>query len=279
MSVIWLVSYPKSGNTWTRAFLTAYLNGGQVNINSLLAPTAGARRPIDRLLGIDSLAYPTGEIESLRPEVYRRMNARALRNGRDPIMVKVHDLWKVTPRGEPLFPPEITRSVVYIVRNPIDVAASFAHHLGIPPDKAAEHVCNETFTLALFGFGLKQQVPQLLGSWRTHMQSWLDRPGQAVYLMKYEDMRKDPAAAFTALMAHIGLEKHPAIFDQALRASSLPALQAQELISGFREKSIASDTAFFRQGKVGTGDKELSVKARAHIMSYCGDQMRRLGYL
>lgn len=279
MAVIWLVSYPKSGNTWTRAFLTAYMHAGKVNINRLVARTAGSRRMIDNHLGIDTFVRPIPEIENLRPEAYRRVSARSAKAGHDPILIKVHDVWKTTGRGEPLFPREITRAIVYIVRDPLDVAVSFAHHLGVPPDKAAEHLCNERFTLSIFGPSLKQQVPQQIASWKTHVESWLDRSGQVVYLMKYEDMKADPPKAFSGMLQHLGMPMNPELFAQSVKASSLPALQAQELLAGFQEKSISADTAFFREGKVGVGEKILSPPARAQILSYCGDAMRRLGYL
>ena len=46
------------------------------------------------------------------------------------LFIKTHDAWTHTPAGEPLFPVDVTRGVVYIVRNPLDVAVSASHHYG-----------------------------------------------------------------------------------------------------------------------------------------------------
>ena len=75
-NIVWLASYPKSGNTWFRAFLTALLNPGSsdIDINNLYQTTiASSRQLFDEMTGISSADLSQSEIDRLRPLVYREM--------------------------------------------------------------------------------------------------------------------------------------------------------------------------------------------------------------
>jgi aryl sulfotransferase len=278
--IVWLVSYPKSGNTWARAFLAAYLRPEQaLDINNLrLGRNAGSRDFLDKLLGVNTAALPVPRVEALRPEAYRVVSRRADARGR-PAFVKVHDCWKMTPWKEPLFPPAISQLAVYIARDPRDCAVSFAHHLGIEPAKMTENICNELFTLCVHGSSSKDQVPQLLRSWKSHVESWLETSPVPKHLMKYEEMLQDPQKAFRGLLAALNVPIDDARLAAAVKRASLPALQAQELLHGFNEKSKNADTPFFRSGKAGSHAKELTPDQAAKIAAYCEVPMRRLGYV
>ncbi len=73
--IVWLASYPKSGNTWMRAFLSNYLADGDkpVDINSLDTggPIASARTIFDEAVGVEASDLTQDEIERYRPRVYR----------------------------------------------------------------------------------------------------------------------------------------------------------------------------------------------------------------
>ncbi len=65
------------------------------------------------------------EIDLLRPLVYRQ---NALESD-ELIYHKIHDAWSLLPDGNPMFPAEVTKAVIYFIRNPLDVVVSFANHL------------------------------------------------------------------------------------------------------------------------------------------------------
>ena len=105
--IIWLASYPKSGNTWVRVLLTNYLRNGEApaDINRLDGgPIASARLWFDEWAGIEASALDDKIIERLRPDVYRCMAIEST----ETLYMKAHDAWYRTDRGEPLFPPDIT---------------------------------------------------------------------------------------------------------------------------------------------------------------------------
>ncbi|HJX72016.1 MAG TPA: hypothetical protein VJ346_08695, partial [Bacteroidales bacterium] len=68
--IVWLASYPKSGNTWFRIFLTNLLNhtNEPVDINNLYPSTiASSRSLFDEATGLESSDLTLDEIELLRP--------------------------------------------------------------------------------------------------------------------------------------------------------------------------------------------------------------------
>ena len=72
--IIWLASYPKSGNTWFRVFLTNLLRDADTpaSINELEStPIASARGIFDNNIGFEASDLTADEIDRLRPELYR----------------------------------------------------------------------------------------------------------------------------------------------------------------------------------------------------------------
>ena len=276
--ILWLASYPKSGNTWTRAFLTAYLGDEDqaVDINELEGgPIASSRWIFDQAVGIEASCLLPEEVENLRPAVYRIL----ARDHRRTLFVKTHDAWTLTPASEPLFPADVTRGAVYIVRNPLDVAVSAAHHFGVTLDAAVAMLGDETHVLSRPAQGIGDQLPQRLRSWSGHVRSWLDESGLTVYLLRYEEMLADPVAAFGGLVRFAGLDCNPARVQAAVAACSFDSLQRQEDAAGFRERSARASAPFFRSGRAGGWRAALTPAQVDALLAAHAATMARCGYL
>ncbi|HEY3825946.1 MAG TPA: hypothetical protein VGL82_15380, partial [Bryobacteraceae bacterium] len=86
---VWLVSYPRSGNTWLRLALEALSEGATPNINHPRLNTPVSNRlEFDEFLCVESSELTEAEIERARPELCR---AVAFNRSEDPILRKVHD--------------------------------------------------------------------------------------------------------------------------------------------------------------------------------------------
>jgi len=277
-NIIWLASYPKSGNTWMRALLTNYWRDGDApaDINQLDGgPIASARVWFDEWAGIEASALSDPVIERLRPEVYRCL----AREASDMLYMKVHDAWRRTDCGEPLFPADVTAGVIYIIRNPLDLAMSCAHHWGCTVAQATENLCAPDYALARSVGGLSDQLRQHLGSWSEHVRSWLDESGLPMHLVRYEDLRRDPETVFGAVVRFCGLADDAARVRKAVAFSDFAELQRQEQAQGFRERSAAAPGIFFRRGQVGSWREELPPDLAQRIITTHGKMMRRFGYL
>lgn len=85
MAILWLVSFPKSGNTWMRAFLANYFaNGRQPMSLAQLQKTGFSDAhgwPYEKLTGRPFHELSEEEIGKLRPRVQETLARQEARNG------------------------------------------------------------------------------------------------------------------------------------------------------------------------------------------------------
>lgn len=276
-SIIWLASYPKSGNTWFRVFLTN-LRGeieGPADINDLKnTPIASTRRIFDDEAGIEASDLTPDEIDRLRPEVYTHLAERA----DETLFMKVHDAYTSNDKNIPLFPEEATAGAIYFIRNPLDVVISFAYHSGWDYDTAISKMAEEAFAFCGKPKRLHNQLRQKLMSWSSHVKSWTEQTPFSVSILRFEDMKQKPVETFEKAVRFSGLEYGREEILKALELSSFEELQRQEKEGGFNEKSPASKM-FFRKGEVGSWREELTEKQAERVINDHKSAMRRFGYL
>jgi aryl sulfotransferase len=277
--VIWIASYPKSGNTWTRAFLTS-LNGGgcEVDINGLGSiRIASAMLPFEFATGLRVTDLTEEEIETLRPEVHRFLAERA----KNDCFLKVHDAYIYTSKGVPMFPADASKGAVYLLRNPLDVAVSWANHSGISIGESvsALNSCRHSLSVRIPGRGgFANQLRQRLLTWGEHVLSWVDAKEIKVLPIRYEDMKREPLEAFTKIVSFSGLEKTTEEIGRAVEQSRFEMLKEQESKQGFREKA-ASCGSFFNRGESGYWREHLTEDQVASIIEHNSEVMARFNYL
>jgi len=254
--IVWLASYPKSGNTWFRVFLSNLLNKNDqpADINNLYAtPIASNRELFDEATGLASSDLTPEEIDNLRPGVYEY----AARNSKELLYQKVHDAWIETELGEPMFSKNVTHGVVYFIRNPLDVAVSFANHLCKPLDVTANILADGNFAFSNTTDRLHLQLRQRLLTWSDHVQSWVDKSDLPIIVLRYEDMKSDTFNTFSKAVNFIGIKATNNEIKLALKFSDISEMQKQEAEKGFKEKPAKCQT-FFRKGLTGTWRNELN---------------------
>jgi hypothetical protein len=271
--LVWLASYPKSGNTWTRAFLHNLLDQGDktVDINAMHAVTTTDNSPawFEPMIDRPIVEYVPEKLAALRPKVHQAIADAS----EGLIFVKTHNAL-VSHAGVPMITTRLTAGAVYIVRNPLDVAVSYSHHMGTTVDDTIAlmaEVGRMTPTHAKGAY-------QILGSWSENVMSWTRRQSPSLFVMRYEDMQQKPRETFGALAGFMTLKPSDAELDRAIELSSFERLKEQEQQSGFREKP-ASAKEFFRKGQTGEWRKVLTRRQVRAIIDSHREQMGRFGYL
>lgn len=275
--IVWLASYPKSGNTWFRVFLTNLRrdDATPVDINALdVTPMASARFLFDGAVGYEAGDLTPDEVDLLRPRVYEHLATTAT----ETLCMKIHDAYTLTATGEPLVSPTATRGALYFLRNPLDVCVSFAHYSACDVEPIIHAMANPVYALAGRSDGLPDQLRQRLLSWSQHVLSWVDEAPFPVLVVRYEDMHRQPLETFTQAAAFAGLPHDPQHIARALRQSAFTELQQQERAHGFHEKAPRA-AAFFRQGTIGSWRTHLTPAQAARLIADHGAVMRRFGYL
>lgn len=242
-SIIWLASYPKSGNTWLRIFLANYILNQpepvpinqvhRIGIGDAIAKTYRmvAKTPFDP-------ADPQ-QCVALRDGVLRGI----VNNKADVNFVKTHNE-NGSAFGTKLIPRAYTKSAIYVLRNPLDMIVSYASHYGQSMDMAIESARRSDNVLVGHG----ENAFQFLGNWSNHVLGWTKARDFPVLTIRYEDMKADPQKAFGKVIKHIGLPLDQEKLDRSIRFSSFDELRKQEDKTGFIENSD-NQARFFRSGK------------------------------
>ena len=277
-NIIWLASYPKSGNTWFRIFLSSLLGDEKepIDINNITSThgIASARNIFDNLTGIEASDLSHDEVDVLRPGLYNRISDES----NETLFIKVHDAYTFLPDKSPLFPPSATKGIIYIVRNPLDVAVSNSNHNGCTVQQSIEMMGDGNYGLCSKSKKLKDQLRQKMGTWSDHVMSWTNAPEQDVHVVRYEDMKQSPVETFTAAIQFAGLDFDLNAVESAIKKSSFDEMQKQEREKGFKERPFGTPS-FFRKGESGSWREQLTTEQVKQIIDNHSSVMLKFGYL
>ncbi|UIP06153.1 sulfotransferase domain-containing protein [Erythrobacter sp. SDW2] len=273
----WLASYPKSGNTWLRLVLSHLMRepAQETSLNDIAGGTIATDRMwIDRALGFPTSELLPDEILDLRPAVYRWTADKAERAQ----FHKIHDACLSAGGGGWLPSVEASGPGVYLVRNPLDVAVSFASHLGRTIDKTITAMEPPGMEMGRSPQGgITVHLPHVLPGWSDHVVSWIDNPHFDMLLVRYEDMLAQPAEWFGRIARHLMLDAAESDVAQAIEQTRFERLQEQEAQEPFKEKPLAAER-FFRKGIAGDWQQSLSPAQVERIVATHRPMMERLGY-
>ncbi len=237
---VFLVSYPKSGNTWMR-FLLA----------NLLYSDAG---PIT----FDNIAHYV-------PDIYMAMPAD-LQAMKHPRIVKSHEYFE--PRYQ---------TVIYLVRDPRDVAVSYYHHL------IRVNRFDEQQGIAEFVRAYTRGTIDMFGSWGENVGSWLGarQHDPRFLLLRYEDLLQDTAQGLAKIASLLGRtvdnSKLVSVVETC-RPDNLRRLEKSRDWQAEPLKTTRRDMDFIRSAKAGEGKAKLPEESIGLIKRAWGPIMAELGY-
>ncbi len=270
--ILWLASYPKSGNTWVRIFLENLFRDGArpVSINELNVVGFGdAHIPLYEQVG----GRPVTGLDDAALHALREPLQRYLANRPETSIVKTHNIM-ADYEGRPLIHLPYTMGAVYIVRNVFDVTVSLARHYDRSVAEMVEAICSPAMKTPT----TPAAVFQILGRWCDHYRAWTTVPGFEPLVLRYEDMKAKPLKAFQKVVKFLNLPASPDRVAKAVKFSSFEEVSRQERAGGFRER-VREDQVFFHSGRVGGWRQHLSQDQVARLIDVHGEVLRELGYL
>jgi len=276
-NIVWLVSYPKSGNTWLRIFLSNYLHNAQepISIDDIEStPVSNSSSDFEEVIGLNPNEMDPDEIDFYRPEMYRVLSMEAEKMGGISYK-KTHDAYTINTNNVPVFPDDISKMALYIIRNPLDVCVSFANQSGHKAASVVKLITSEKAQIAVKKLG---QFRQKLLSWNGHVQSWQQQSLIPVHLIRYEDMLMNPAEAFGSMVKSLELDYDEERLSRAIGFSNFDLLKKMEDQNGFPEK-LQTVRNFFWKGKIGNYREILTTEQIQRIVDHNYVSMKQFGYI
>ena len=214
---VFVVTYPRSGTTWTEQIVHLLVNEGK----------QGEQRLTDAVPWLETLPHrPKGMIEFLKT-----MQSPRLFTSHLPYSLMPHFGNK-------------TAKIVYVARNPKDVAISTYFHnqskLGY------EGSWEEHFNLFLYndvGFG--SYFDHILPWWQASLSD------NHILFIKYEDMKHDHASHVAKIGYFLGREMDTQLIDTVVTLSSFQSMKSNETTNFDWIPQKVDKPKHFRKGDIG----------------------------
>lgn len=278
--IVWLASYPKSGNTMVRSLLSSYIfsKDGNFNFNLLKNIKQFPDNSLFNQIGVDT---------NNEEEMYKNyINAQKVFNNEKSIrFLKTHAAF-VNHKNFRFTDGNNTLGVIYIVRDPRNIVTSHAHHF----QKNVNQSFKDLLAPQYLGKDSKKDCTTWIGSWKYHYISWkIFEKYNRYLLIKYEDLIFDTEKTFLKILKFIShlskvrftLDKEK--FDNTLKTTTFEKMQKLEIDENFDEAKKDNKTGekikFFNLGKKNDFKKLLDLKIKDNLEKELLSEMKELNYL
>ena len=279
--IIWLASYPKSGNTWVRHFLASliYSNQGKSGLDKLGFILQYPKR--------DQFEKLVTNLNDFRQIKKNWIKSQDLINSDNKIKIfKTHHTL-CSFEGDNFTNEKNTLGAIYIVRDPRNVISSILYHFNLSNIEEALNFIKDEKRFIVGNIKKKVNYPllTLIGSWKSNYNSWKNI-GKNFLLVKYENLILNPNYEFNRITKHISkitnLRFSKEQINQSIEESSFKNLSSLEDKNGFVE-SIEDlknkKKKFFNLGPKNNWQKILDKKYINEVESSFSDEMKELGYI
>ncbi len=282
--IIWLASYPKSGNTYVRAFLSAYYfsQNGQFDFSQI---SNIEQFPHEKFFKrkVNSISEASKQWVPIQKEINKDKKIR---------FFKTHSFLG-NYQGNEFTTPETTLGAIYIVRDPRNVLTSLKNHYSFDDDKALKMITDKTRSL-MSNNGSHASL-NFISSWAENYLSWFRNNQFRRLLVKYEDLITNKYETFrdiivftNTLMNRVeGVDKLK--LQKAIETTNFDVLKNKEISETFdgSESSFKSwrkfhsenKNLFFNLGPENNWKKILELKTQKEIETNFKNEMSELNYI
>ena len=279
--IIWIASYPKSGNTWVRSIISSliYSNDGFFNFELLKKIPQFPKKKY-----FENFTEKFQNIHELKKYWIASQN---LINLDEKIkFFKTHHInckigdYAFTDRKN-------TLGTIYVVRDPRNLINSFTNHYRIDKNSAKKFISSPQSVSGAIGKMNKQNnIFTILGSWKDHYISWT-RKNSNLLILKYEDLLLDPYKEIDRIIKFlenlINFKHNEQKIKNIINSTSFEVLKKMEIDQGFEEaasdKTSLKKVNFFHLGKDNKWEQYLKKDEIDYLIDEFGYEMKELGYI
>ena len=282
--IIWLASYPKSGNTYVRAFLSAYYfsENGQFDFNQILNIDQFPHEKYFKQK-VNGISEASKQWIPIQREINKNKKIK---------FFKTHSCLG-NYQGNQFTSPETTLGAVYIVRDPRNVLTSLKNHYSFDDDKALKMITDKTRSL-MSNNGSHASLTHI-SSWAENYLSWLRNNQFRRFFVKYEDLISNKYETFRDIIVFIntlmnrveGVDKSK--LQKAIETTNFNVLKKKEISETFdgsdngfkswRKFHSENKNLFFNLGPENNWEKILKTKISNEIEISFEKEMKKLEYL
>ena len=276
--IVWLASYPKSGNTWMWLFIKSYFNPPKKKFSlnyhkddPIMLEPFPDERMFDKLkINYENFFDLSKNWVNLQSLINLNNKTNYLKTHNAMCTINNHKFTNI----------QNTLGAIYIVRDPRDVLISYSSYMEKSMDETLKFMLNkETYEAGEFKKKIYNKT--LLGSWSDHYNSWKNYKSREIIIIKYEDMVNSASSTFLKVLTYLSkiikIDVDHTKMDKAIEETSFKNLKSLEINEGF--KTNPSKNEFFRKGVVGDWRKKLNKEQVEKIEKAFEAEMIELGYL